>query len=182
LSINAEPLRKILDLEHKKGYVDSAVIGGLDRFLRNWTGQAVESITNPQQLNRFRRLLIKSNYASLSQQQRKRWISDVLDFLDEVERGEGEKGEAELSPQAVKPSSKVKVSRTTVSQSIDSPITVIRGISTSLATKFSKLGVKTVRDLLYFFPHRHLDYSQRKFISQLTEAVSYTHLTLPTKA
>ena len=29
--------------------------------------------------------------------------------------------------------------------------------------------MKTIRDLLYFFPHRHLDYSQRKFISQLVE-------------
>jgi len=175
LSINAEPLRKILDLEHNKGYVDSAVIGGLDRFLRNWAGQAIESITKPKQLNRFRKLhLNNSNYASLTKQQRKQWVSDVLDFLGEVERGEGEKVEAELPPPAVKPSSGVTVSRTVASQSIDSPITVIRGISSTLATKFNKLGVKTVRDLLYFFPHRHLDYSQRKFISQLTEGQEET--------
>jgi ATP-dependent DNA helicase RecG len=44
---------------------------------------------------------------------------------------------------------------------------VIKGISSSLAAKFNRLGVRTIRDLLYFFPHRHLDYSQRKFISQL---------------
>ena len=31
-----------------------------------------------------------------------------------------------------------------------------------------------MRDLLYFFPHRHLDYSQRKFISQLTEGSEET--------
>jgi ATP-dependent DNA helicase RecG len=34
--------------------------------------------------------------------------------------------------------------------------------------------VTTIRDLLYFFPHRHLDYSQRKFISQLTEGEEQT--------
>ena len=83
MSINAEPLRKILELEHNKGYEDTAVIGGLDRFLRNWTGQAAELITNPPQLNRFRRLLIKSNYASLTKPQRKEWVTDVLDFLGE---------------------------------------------------------------------------------------------------
>ena len=175
MSTNVEPLRKILDLEHKKGYVDSAVIGGLDRFLRNWAGQAIESITEPQQLNRFRKLrLINSNYASLTKQQRKQWVNDVLDFLDEVECGEGGKGEAKLPPLAGKPSPKVKVPPTVVRQSIDSPITVVRGISSSLATKFNKLGVKTVRDLLYFFPHRHLDYSQRKTISQLTEGQEET--------
>jgi len=74
LSINVEPLRKILELEHKKGYVDSAVIGGLDRFLGKWAGQAIESITNPQLLNRFRKLMVNSNYASLTKQQRIEWV------------------------------------------------------------------------------------------------------------
>ena len=175
LSINVEPLRKILELEHKKGYVDSAVIGGLDRFLRNWAGQAIESITNPQLLNRFQKLhLVNPNYASLTKQQRKEWVKGVLDFLAEVEHREGEKGEAKLTPVASRPPSGARVQRTVVSQSIDAPITVIRGISSNLATKFNKLGVKTVRDLLYFFPHRHLDYSQRKSISQLTEGEEET--------
>ncbi|GAI11026.1 unnamed protein product, partial [marine sediment metagenome] len=34
--------------------------------------------------------------------------------------------------------------------------------------------MKTIRDLLYFFPHRHLDYSQRKNISQLAEGEEQT--------
>ncbi len=173
MSINVEPLRKILELEHKKGYLDSAVIGGLDRFLHNWVGQATE--TSPQLLNRFHKLhLVDPNYASLTKQQRKEWVKGVLDFLAEVEHREGEKGEAKLTPVASQPPSRTRVPRTVVSQSIDSPITVIRGISSSLATKFNKLGVKTVRDLLYFFPHRHLDYSQRKSISQLTEGEEET--------
>ena len=168
LSINVEPLRKILELECKKGYVDSAVIGGLDRFLRNWAGQAIESIANPQFLSRFHKLhLVNPQYASLTKQQRKEWVNGVLNFLAEMERMEEKKGEA-------KPSPRVKRQITTAHQSIDSPITVIRGISSSLATKFNRLGVKTVRDLLYFFPHRHLDYSQRKSISRLTEGEEQT--------
>jgi len=169
LSINVEPLRKILELEHKKGYVDSAVIGGLDRFLHKWAGQAVESITNPRLLKRFHKLhLTNPNYASLTKPQRKQWVKEVFDLLAEVEGGEGEKGEAKLTPIVSRPPSTPRVPRPVVYQSVDSHITVIRGISSSLATKFSKLGVKTVRDLLYYFPRRHLDYSQRKFISQLT--------------
>ncbi len=58
--------------------------------------------------------------------------------------------------------------------SIDLPITTLKGVSTSLAAKFKRLGVETIRDLLYFFPHRHLDYSQRKYISQLTEGEEQT--------
>jgi ATP-dependent DNA helicase RecG len=173
LSINVEPLRKILELEHKKGYGDSAVIGGLDRFLRNWTGQAIESITSPQQLTSFHEFhLTNPNYASLTKQQRQQWVSNVLDLLAEVEAGEGD--ETQPPPVASQLPSKPRARPIVPKGSIDSPITVIKGISSSLATKFNKLGVNTVRDLLYFFPHRHLDYSQRKSVSQLTEGEEET--------
>ncbi|GAI98495.1 unnamed protein product [marine sediment metagenome] len=46
--LNTESLRKILKLEHRKGYADSAVFGGLDKFLKNWAGQAIGSITDPR--------------------------------------------------------------------------------------------------------------------------------------
>ncbi|MFC1993447.1 ATP-dependent DNA helicase RecG [Chloroflexota bacterium] len=177
MPINAEPLRKIIELEHKKGYADSAVIGGLDRFLRNWTEQAIESITNPQILNQFNRLhLVNPDYASLTEEQRKEWMNNVLDFLAELERVEADKVEAKPPKATTMPSRPKKARSQTpmAHQSIDSPITVIRGISSSLAAKFKRLGVETVRDLLYFFPHRHLDYSQRKSISQLTEGEEQT--------
>ncbi|MFC2011611.1 ATP-dependent DNA helicase RecG [Chloroflexota bacterium] len=173
MSLNAEPLRKILELECSKGYVDSAVMGGLDRFLRNWAGQAVESITTPGLLRRFKKLnLVKSDYSSLTIEQRKEWIDEVLSFVADLEAGSGEKE---------KPASQVKRTPSTVRKrkqaagpSLDSPITIVRGISATLATRFNKLGVQTVRDLLYFFPHRHLDYSQTKPIAQITEGSEET--------
>ena len=183
MSINIEPLQKILELECEKGYVDSAVIGGLDRFLRRWTGQVIESITSPHLLSHFQRLhLTNSNYASLTEQQRREWVNEVLDFLSEAERVGAEKGEVKLPKESIVPSPPVAVRRSlgakrqkvVPAQSIDSPITTLRGVSSSLAVKFNRLGVKTIRDLLYFFPHRHLDYSQRKFISQLAEGEEQT--------
>ncbi len=175
MPINTEPLHRILELERKKGYVDSAVIGGLDRFLSQWASQTIESITNPRLLSRFHKLhLVSPNYASLSKQQRKQWVDDVLNFLTEVEHRGAEKGGAKLTLVASRSSSVARGRRAVAHQSIDSPVTVIKGVSSSLATKFSKLGVKTVRDLLYFFPRRHLDYSQRKSISQLIEGEEQT--------
>jgi len=183
LAIKIESLRKILELERKKGYIDSAVIGGLDRFLHQWTGQFIESISNPQLVKRFYQLhLINPNYAALTKQQRRDWVNSVLDLLIETVHTETEEGEANLPQKSTRPipiagrmSSRARVRSTTADNlSIDSPITVIKGISSSLAKKFNKLGVQTVRDLLYFFPHRHLDYSQGKFISQLTEGEEQT--------
>ena len=171
--INIEPLRKILELERNKGYSDSAVIGGLDKFLRRWSGQAIESIANPQLLNRFHRL-VNSSYTSMTEQQRQDWVAAVFDFLAELERKEEEKTEVKLPPVVSQLTPGARGQRIVSNQSIDSPITIIRGISSSLATKFNKLGVKTVRDLLYFFPRRHLDYSQMKTISQLSEGEEQT--------
>ncbi len=176
--MNVESLYKVLELEQKKGYADSAVIGGLDKFLRNWSGQALNSITNPRLLKKFRKLHPDNlNYASLTREQRKEWIESLLGFLAEVEQAKAEKNveaEAKPAPLPKKSSSKVKKQAKAVSLSIDSPITIIKGISTGLSAKFHKLGVKTVRDLLYFFPRRHLDYSQRKTISQLAEGEEET--------
>jgi len=175
--MNAESLRKILELEQKKGYMDSAVFGGLDKFLRNWSGQALESITSPRLLGRFRRLL-DCNYASLTKPQRKEWLSGVIDLLAEVEPGG--KSETKLPKSRNIPLTKARAPAASQSSppaggySIDSPIAIIKGVSTSLTTKFGKLGVKTVRDLLFFFPHRHLDYSQKKFISQISEGEEQT--------
>jgi ATP-dependent DNA helicase RecG len=173
LSLNDESLHKVLALECQKGYADSAVFGGLDRFLHKWSVQAVEAITSPRLLARFKKLrLIDSNYAALTRDERREWIKSVLDFLAEMEHGE--KAPASVTPVPKPPAPKPKARKTVVPQSLDSPITVIRGISTNLATRFGRLGVKTVRDLLYFFPHRHLDYSQRKPISQLAEGKEET--------
>ncbi|MDP3880493.1 MAG: ATP-dependent DNA helicase RecG [Dehalococcoidales bacterium] len=177
MSLNAEPLRKIIELEAKKGYADSAVIGGLDKFLNNWTHQAVELIATPRLLKRFKGLhLANPGYASLSREERREWINSVLVFLADLEQPEArKKSGTKVPPKAGKPPPKTQINRPADNHySMDSPVTVIKGISPNLATRFAKLEVKTVRDLLYFFPHRHLDYSQRKTISQLTEGAEET--------
>jgi ATP-dependent DNA helicase RecG len=57
--------------------------------------------------------------------------------------------------------------RAKIDENLDAPITTIRGLSAKLAPKFRRLGVETVRDMLYFFPRRHIDYSKRKTIAEL---------------
>ncbi|MFH1032201.1 MAG: OB-fold nucleic acid binding domain-containing protein, partial [Chloroflexota bacterium] len=173
MPINAEPLRKILALESKKGYSDSAVFGGLDKFLRNWTAQARESIISTQLLKRFNELLVNSDYSSLTKDQRQYWMNQVLDLVSDIE---SEKDKVQSKPPSVisTPPPKPTPKRTLAEQSLDAPITIVKGISSVLESRFNKLGVRTVRDLLYFFPRRHIDYSQRQFISQLTPGEEQT--------
>jgi ATP-dependent DNA helicase RecG len=176
--MNAESLRKVLDLEKQRGFNDTAVFGGLDKFLYNWTAGAVEAVKSPRLLGRFQRLF-KAGYAAMSAEQRAAWAQDVLKFLDDLSGKDNvplPPKKPTSSPVKKKAPEKAKTPTPPASNqtALDAPITVVKGISTALSAQFGKLGVKTVRDLLYFFPHRHLDYSKLKFISQLVEGEEQT--------
>ena len=51
---------------------------------------------------------------------------------------------------------------------VDSPVDRLRGVDTKLAARFKRLEVSTVRDLLYLFPRRHIDYSTIVKISEVS--------------
>ncbi len=172
MPLDATPLLKILELEQKKGYADTAVFGGLDRFLQKWGESAATAISNRKLLNQFRNLLVKTSYAKLTPPERQEWINKVRVFLPELSATKAASKE-EKAPAAKKSPLNTGV-KAVPSQPIDAPITVIKGISAKLAEKFAKLGVRSIRDMLYFFPNRHIDYSQRQLISQLVEGVEQT--------
>ncbi len=173
MSLNAESLRKILKLEADKGYKDSAVIGGLDRFLINWASGVSATVTSPSLLKKLKKLQRQGiGYSNLSREERQEALEGIIVFLGDVEKSTvSESPPKPVSPNAEIPAaSHPRTSRQPVSaQTLDSPVTVIKGISASLATRFAKMELRTVRDLLYFFPHRHLDYTDTKSISDLVE-------------
>jgi ATP-dependent DNA helicase RecG len=170
LPIDFTPLRKVLELELEKGCLDSAVFGGLDKFLVQWTAQNEPGITDPSLLKRLKKLPV-IKYTSLDKRQRKHQIKNILSFTDELEQVTLKKRAPKPLPkrQSMNRQSVVKQKDATADLSINSPITTLKGISSSLAARFEKLNVRTIRDLLYFFPNRHLDYSQMKKISELAE-------------
>jgi ATP-dependent DNA helicase RecG len=172
-----ERLRTILQMEMQKNYANSTVLGGLDKYLGKWAADARIRLKSPAVSSRFKELhLADSDYAGLDLDNRKSWIKDVLDWL----------AQAEISASAAPIKSKKVLTKVTARKSgtvmpskdkgLDLPATAVKGIAISSASKLSKLGVKTIRDLLYFFPRRHLDYSQRKSISQLTVGEEQTVL------
>ena len=168
MPIDVTPLRKILELERKKDYSDSAVFGGLDRFLVKWTAKTESGIADPTLLKRFRKLS-KINYAALDKEQRRQQAKNILGFITELEQATPHRSKTEPPKKKRASTPKPKMETAPANASFDSPITAIKGVSSSLAAKFAKLGVHTTRDLLYFFPHRHLDYSRLKKIAELKE-------------
>lgn len=164
-------LRSVLELECKKGYTDKAVIGGLDKYLHRQAGQIRQSIRDPKLLVSFDKLdLANSNYGSYSLEQRKSWLANILEWLDNWERNRQENNQKVRTPEKT-PSAKSELRK---SGDLNSPVTVIKGITPKVSNKFAKLNVRTVRDLLYFFPRRYVDYSQRKPICELVEGEEQT--------
>ncbi|MGB2855189.1 MAG: OB-fold nucleic acid binding domain-containing protein, partial [Dehalococcoidia bacterium] len=159
MSLTVDQLQKVLKLEQAKGYRDQAVMGGLDRLLRNLT---------PSNPNLTR--LLSLSYSALDERKREEWVRSVLEQLDTAEP------EVEPLPQVMHRRREPASQRPQgdIDRYLDSAITSIKGISSSLASKFGKLGVITVRQFLYFFPLRHIDYSQRRLISELEEGMEQT--------
>ncbi len=176
--MSIESLRTILQLEHKRDYSDTAVIGGLDKFLHKWARQIEEQVNSPHLLTRIKELkLAKSNYKDWDKEKRREWVAEVLNLL--VGLNNLKKRVVTQPPEPFlsidKPVTVSKVQVSTVGD-LDSPATIVKGIAPKLANRLAKLGVQTVRDLLYFFPRRHLDYSQRKPIAELKEGEDQTIL------
>jgi ATP-dependent DNA helicase RecG len=167
-----DSLRNILELERRKGYTDKAVIGGLDKYLHKQAGQIRQSVNSPQLLSGFDGLnLARSNYGSYTVDERKRWIANVFGWLDKLEKTPKKKS----SQKSVVSSQKAVVEpHQKRREGLDSPITVIKGVALNVANKFAKLNVRIVRDLLYFFPRRYVDYSRRKPVSALIEGEEQT--------
>ncbi len=164
-----ESLRRVLELEQRRGYDNTAVIGGLDRFLRNWGTKGRDFITTPRYLSRFHELhLDNADYSSLSREERKVWTTNVLAFLTLLE-SPPKSVRTRSAPKKKSPARKIEEPKGAWGGPLDVLVTRIKGISTVLASRFGKLGVSTVRDLLYFFPHRYLNYSDERHISELTE-------------
>jgi ATP-dependent DNA helicase RecG len=169
--IDVETLRTILRMECQRNYANTTVLGGLDKYLGRWARETRGKITSPELLGYFNKLQIAdSSYAEWDVDRRKEWIRDVLDWLNRAETAVG-KAAAKKSQTRSKAVSRPSVSSAARSskgdKGLDSPVTTIKGVAASSASRLAKLEVYTIRDLLYFFPRRHLDYSQRKPIAEL---------------
>ena len=178
--INVEPLRTILQMEGQRNYANTTVLGGLDKYLRKWASETRNRINSPELLSRFTELhLADSDYAGWDLDKRKAWVKDAIDWLARVETLVGTEPVKKSRARATVVSRKRAGSAVGLSRrdkGLDSPVTTVKGIAASSASKLAKLGVQTIRDLIYFFPRRHLDYSQRKTIAQLAVGEEQTVL------
>ena len=160
--------RNILKLEHSKGFNNTSVIGGVDKFTARWQDQIRDALGKGVKASR----LLGKPYSEMSVKERTSWVASCLSLID------GPQSSAAEAPAAAPRPSKEKVSpskrsprakppATLATGSIDQSVTKLSRVDTKTAEKLERLDVSTIRDLLYLFPRRHNDYSQQCKISNL---------------
>ena len=158
-----EKLAKILALEDEQGYRNRAVIGGLEKFASFWREEARQESEDSESAGLVEEVVaLLHSYPTLEDgEARKRTVEEILSKLGQ--KPEGAKQEPPEKAAVVEPREEQPRER----PGLDSPVTVLLGIGPSHAKRFNRLGVETIRDLLYLFPHRYNDFSSLKTINQL---------------
>ena len=148
-------LRKILSLERQKGYADTAVVGGLDRFLAG----RLERLPDDPPIR-----LPPQGYASITGAQRRRWVEDTLKLLD---AGQEPRTKAAGAPAPRRAAAASRRREPDQSHTLASPVAVLPRATPALVGRLKRLGVSDIRDLLYLFPRRHNDFGSLRKVSSL---------------
>lgn len=164
-----EILEKILNLEEKDyTYQDKAVAGGLARYADTWVKQALGAFgetARPWVEDIAARLRA---YSSLQIESRREAMQTLRAALRGAHAGESPAPEAVAElPLPETPSPSRRPPRAAPGRGLDAPVEMLAGIGKKRGELLEKLGVKTVRDLVYFYPRRYEDYSTLKTINRL---------------
>ena len=177
-------LGRVLAEEQRHGCNDSAVEVGLGLFLVGWEREANDDAQLPVVRTTLDAL---AGYAMLEPEERQERLDQALAALRGLFKAQAsDSPPAVLADQteagapttvllrnSVKPKVKPKAKPVPAVVApvgplqIDDAVGKIPGVGRQTAAAFHRLGLHTVRDLLYHFPHRYDDYSKQRQIAEL---------------
>ena len=167
-------IQKVLELEQRKGFTDSAASNGVAAF----TAERVRRLL-PLLDSEGQRVLrevdgLVDGYDRMGVDNRKRCADEALKLVSGLV-STARLGARTQSRPGTKPRSQALKSRTIDRRpsraasinSLSDPVTVLPGVGPSRAKQLAKIGATTVRDLLYLHPRRYIDYSKLDPIANL---------------
>lgn len=185
-----QKLRKFFRLEAERGYDNKAVMGGLANILSDWELEAREDQLPEQiiqavisRLRDYHRLSEESREFALKgiwqRVQKEHLVGESIRDTkkpaphDQPEPPREEKTSTPIDKKVPPPDSSdpdVESKPAAAPEKkldLATPITSIKGIGSKKESALARMGITTVRDLLYTFPRRHDDYSSLKSIGSL---------------
>ena len=180
-------LQKALTIEADKGFTD--LVGNQYRFsefLCLCFGKTPDNLM-PMEKRQWQETAAKfALYPQMTLQQRQHLVADTRRFLYQLQQDpqrRNAEGAAATSPSQspnlkiprttplVQPQSEVTAIRTL---SLDQPLSEVEAIGTRRSGYLARLGLITLRDLLYYYPRDHIDYARQVNICNLEAGETVT--------
>ncbi|HEX2282326.1 MAG TPA: DEAD/DEAH box helicase, partial [Thermomicrobiales bacterium] len=164
-----EQIQKVLELEARKGYSDSSATNGVsvfagERIARVMSHLDVSSRRPVQDLD-----ALLSGYGELEPGSRERVVTEALSILRDV-LGQSPVPMPKPAPVPSKPPAqrreRKKQPQPTIG-SLSGSVRLLPMVGEGRVKQLEQLGVTTVRDLIYLFPRRHIDYGNLEKINSL---------------
>lgn len=156
---NIQQIRQAIEVEQKNQYID---IRGrqfnFSGFILNQLHKLYkQSKKNPKWL-----LLIKEfeTYQISSMPTRRKSVQRLVYTLREEITNEGEVKKTDLTQTHKNPA--------------QTNVIYVKGVGPKIGHLLNRLGIFTARDLLFYFPKRHIDYSSRTLIKDIKEGANVT--------
>jgi len=178
-------LQKALSVEADRGFTD--LMGNQYRFsefLCLSFGQPPAGISLSERRQWQEMADQFSGYPQLTILERKHLVAATQNFIHQMQQGRSTTEEKVSPPQ--RPRSQVKQPQTTPlvkssrettvwsSLALDQPLTKVADIGQRKGDYLGKLGLYTVRDLLFYYPRDHIDYARQINISELEAGETVT--------
>ena len=181
--MDLERLQKALAVEADQGFND--LLGKQYRFSEFLSFSLSQPSEKLPPTDRVKSQAIAqefSRYSDLTFAERQHLVADTRRFVY-LARKELEQREAQTaSPSTQEATKPVKVPRTTpivepkpkVELRLDQAITYLPGVGAKNSDRLAKLGLYTVKDVLYYYPRDHIDYARQINIRQLEPGETVT--------
>ncbi len=177
-------VQRVLTLERQQGFLDRAAVGGLTHFVQ----QQVKRAGDPPPGPLLAAASLLRDYSSADRRKRESVVADALhalvtgsarDAMDVSPTAAPDRAPAAPPavdtalpadiPRPVAPSTSGQTELSTVhsSDDLDHDIASLKGMRKPMPEALERMGVATVRDLLYHFPRTHYDYADTSSISRL---------------
>lgn len=145
---NLEQLKQAIEIERKHQYIN--IRGKNQTFARFMKGEILKFYKNSGKNPKWKILLETFDlYSTDSMPLRKRAIERLITVINN-----------ELNPPKPTPQGELK-------PPADLDVIYVKGVGPKVGHALNKLGIYTALDLLFYFPRKHVDYSNRTLIKKL---------------
>ncbi len=161
-------------LNEQKKCDDRLFIGGLEKFVNNWTTKQKQN--GDAELARLADQVAQTlaGYGAATPEVRKGMIDRALALLRDgtsmpapvTETIPPEESSDEFEEETLAPQQNHRLP-TVQGLGLDAEVQRLQSVGPAYEKRLRRLGITTVQDLIYHYPHRYDDYSRLKTISQL---------------